>query len=314
MKICAVVVTFNRLDCLKTALDALCAQERGPDAIVIVDNNSSDGTDVFLNEWITRVHSFEVVRIRMPENVGGAGGFRRGFQAALAMNCDWVLVSDDDAYPTPSYLNLLCTYVTDSANVEGLAPPSVVAGAVMNHGSVDTDHRRMIRRGLVSVRQSPSRLEDYSGVVPFPIDGVSYVGALVRASALWTVGVTDDSFFIHYDDTEHSLRLARCGPVVCVPAAVIHHDVDYVPRATTWKSYYSVRNRLLMLRRHYPSRYSWWAALKEYIRKVSVLARIVGHRTHEERRLFREAVRDGLHGRSGEHALYRPGWRLSDSA
>lgn len=44
MKVCAVVVTFNRKELLMDCLEALLKQKRPLDAIYIVDNASTDGT------------------------------------------------------------------------------------------------------------------------------------------------------------------------------------------------------------------------------------------------------------------------------
>ncbi|NLT75707.1 MAG: glycosyltransferase, partial [Planctomycetes bacterium] len=42
--IAAVVVTYNRKELLTRCLDALLAQSHRPDAIYIIDNDSTDGT------------------------------------------------------------------------------------------------------------------------------------------------------------------------------------------------------------------------------------------------------------------------------
>ena len=52
MKIDAVVVTYNRLAKLKKVLESFDKQTLIPGTIVIVNNNSNDGTFEFLNEWI----------------------------------------------------------------------------------------------------------------------------------------------------------------------------------------------------------------------------------------------------------------------
>ncbi len=46
--VAAVVVTYNRKVLLKECLDALLAQTRPLDSIIVVDNASTDGTRVFL--------------------------------------------------------------------------------------------------------------------------------------------------------------------------------------------------------------------------------------------------------------------------
>ena len=49
-KVVAAVVTFNRLELLKQSINALRNQSKKPDAILVVNNSSTDGT----GEWLER--------------------------------------------------------------------------------------------------------------------------------------------------------------------------------------------------------------------------------------------------------------------
>ena len=96
----AVVVTYNRQALLQQCLDALLGQSHPLDAILIVDNCSTDGTYEALlsRDLIAPVEepegtpsqsvktvplascpgrNVEVRYVRMPENTGGAGGRSR---------------------------------------------------------------------------------------------------------------------------------------------------------------------------------------------------------------------------------------------
>ena len=47
-KVCAIVVTFNRLNLLKDVIQSLREQNSKLEEILVVNNNSSDGT----KEWL----------------------------------------------------------------------------------------------------------------------------------------------------------------------------------------------------------------------------------------------------------------------
>ena len=51
MEIGVVLVTFNRLEKLKIALEAYERQTVKPKYILVVDNNSTDGTREYLENW-----------------------------------------------------------------------------------------------------------------------------------------------------------------------------------------------------------------------------------------------------------------------
>ena len=51
MKIGVVIVTYNRLEKLKIALKSYEKQSFKPQYILVVNNNSTDGTLEYLKEW-----------------------------------------------------------------------------------------------------------------------------------------------------------------------------------------------------------------------------------------------------------------------
>src|ERR1700721_1928998 len=105
----AVVVTFNRKELLSECLDALLGQSRQLDAIFIVNNASSDGTKLHLQER----GYFDNPAIRYIElayNMGGAGGFHAGMDAAHKAGFDWVWVMDDDTEPRLDALEKMETW------------------------------------------------------------------------------------------------------------------------------------------------------------------------------------------------------------
>jgi rhamnopyranosyl-N-acetylglucosaminyl-diphospho-decaprenol beta-1,3/1,4-galactofuranosyltransferase len=76
----AVVVTHDRRDLLTEALTSLRTQTRTPDATVVVDNASPDGTSDLVRERFPEVDLLE-----LPRNTGGAGGFAAGIARALEL-------------------------------------------------------------------------------------------------------------------------------------------------------------------------------------------------------------------------------------
>ena len=105
LRVTAVLVAWNRRELLREALEALAAQTRPVDRLVVVDNASDDGSDAVAAEllaaWGDRARL-----IRLTENTGGAGGFAVGIAAAVADPAtDWVWVMDDDTVPGPDALS-----------------------------------------------------------------------------------------------------------------------------------------------------------------------------------------------------------------
>ena len=98
-----VVVTYNRADLLERMLAGLAALERLPEAVIVVDNASTDRTP----EVLAAATNPGLQVLRAEENLGGAGGFHRGVGAAYEQGFDRIWLMDDDVIPAPDCLTVL---------------------------------------------------------------------------------------------------------------------------------------------------------------------------------------------------------------
>src|SRR4051812_3840283 len=101
--VCVVLVTHRRPDELAKSLDALSAQSRRPDHLVVVDNDDDERVrDLVDGQPVPTTY------LGSRRNLGGAGGFALGMLHALALGADWVWCADDDGRPgSPSVLATL---------------------------------------------------------------------------------------------------------------------------------------------------------------------------------------------------------------
>ncbi|BAZ98393.1 MULTISPECIES: glycosyltransferase [Methanothermobacter] len=147
MKICAVVVTYNRKDLLVECLEALRRQTGPLDAIYIIDNASTDGTPHLLMEGgyidnpdgsvknLPDHHggSLKIVYVRLNENTGGAGGFYEGVKRAFHDGYDWIWLMDDDVEPEEYTLEkLLRASERIPEDISAVAPVRFFQGSLFN--------------------------------------------------------------------------------------------------------------------------------------------------------------------------------------
>ena len=304
MNLSMVIVTFNRLEKLKKALDAYCQQTVAPNRLIVVDNCSSDGTGMFLDEWSRSDLPFEAEVIHASENLGGSGGFYLGEKRAMELKSDWVFVADDDAYPARDMVEQFERYV-GSHDCTGTS--AICAAVHAMAGWIACSHRdysHLVRFWRERHNSSP---EDYKQE-SFEFDLLSYVGSFMNGKALAKVGLVDPRYFIFYDDSEHSLRLQKWGKIVCVPAISIAHEEKYATKEkvasdhVTWKDYYRFRNELHMTIRH-----SWLAALV-YFRFYLLYFYLYKPEPAAMHEVHKAAFWDAFCGRLGKHPVYQPGW------
>jgi rhamnopyranosyl-N-acetylglucosaminyl-diphospho-decaprenol beta-1,3/1,4-galactofuranosyltransferase len=213
MSVCALVVTYNRRELLDVCLRAIAAQTVAPAELVIVDNASTDGTAELLRER-GRLDSPGVRHLRLERNLGSAGGFARGFEAARESGADWVWAMDDDAEPAPDCLERLL----DSAPASDPGTACVCPKVVYADGSLNDVMRADFRRRL---RPLPESSYTDGG---YPSIGVtSFVGPLYRMAAVRALDPPKADFFVWGDDVEYSLRLRALGEIRLVPESVVVH-------------------------------------------------------------------------------------------
>jgi GT2 family glycosyltransferase len=238
-RVVAVVVTYNREQLLAQCLDGLAAQDRRPDAVVVIDNASTDASGRVADE-----HPLGADVVHLHRNVGGAGGFAAGIARALVRHdADWVWLMDDDTIPRPGAL---------AALLEALSL-SPVRLSVLSSRAVWTDgrdHPMNTQRSRLGASAREKR--DAARAGGRPIRTASYVSALLNGQDVRRLGLPHADYFIWSDDFEHTGRLLRHGRGLQVPASVVEHRTATFGNAQSSpgsRFYYDVRNRLWALLR-----------------------------------------------------------------
>jgi rhamnopyranosyl-N-acetylglucosaminyl-diphospho-decaprenol beta-1,3/1,4-galactofuranosyltransferase len=301
MKITAVVVTFNRLALLKECISGLKRQTVPVQEIIVVNNGSSDGTDVWLSAQ-------EGLRVVTQENLGGAGGQHTGIGVAIEHGADWLWLMDDDAEPFPEALEKLLPFLDQ--DLVAAAACSVID----NDGKVSFVHRGVFdyRRLTADFGCRPTAAAEYEKS-SFPIGYATFVGIIVNRKAIDKVGLPKKEFFLHFDDIEYSLRLGNYGRIILVPGSKILHKENASSHFFTkrvlgknrlrikyeklWMRYFVVRNVVWGVNEYYGQRWDARLVLAAYYFK-SILG-ILLYDDHKKRRIafFTSAFKDGLAAR-----------------
>jgi rhamnopyranosyl-N-acetylglucosaminyl-diphospho-decaprenol beta-1,3/1,4-galactofuranosyltransferase len=241
-RVIAVVVTYNRRDLLLEALAAVSAQTRAPDAVIVVDNASSDGTAAAVRTKFPAVRLAELAR-----NSGGAGGFAYGMAQALAGHADLIWLMDDDTVPEPGALEALL-----AARDRHTPPPALVASRV-----IWTDGRA---HPMNTPRTKPfvSKAERLSAAAAgcSSIRSASFVSILVDAGECRLRGLPQADYFLWNDDFEFTTRLLRGSVGLLCPASVAVHKTATFGGTNVdpgqQRFFYEVRNKIWMLKTRAP--------------------------------------------------------------
>lgn len=188
-KVLAVVVTYNRLNCLKRCYQGLLDQTNKHFDILIVNNGSTDGT----REWLETLPD-TVIQIHQ-ENLGGAGGFYAGQKYGYDNNYEWIWMMDDDGLPDQHQLEELMKAAHETNE-------AIITPIVLN---VDNPEEEAFYPG--SKLNLPENTDtSYNKRYVCPFNGVVF-----HRRVLDKIGLIKREMFIWGDEREYALRWRKAG-------------------------------------------------------------------------------------------------------
>jgi GT2 family glycosyltransferase len=233
--VAVIVATYNRRRDLEKCLDALSVQTTPPDAIYIIDNDSTDDTAEKIQPRLTD----QVKYFRMPANLGSAGGFRKGMELAFDDGYDWLWITDNDSTPSRDSLEQLIKVARANPDVLAFAPTKLREsdGSILK-GDTIWDH-------ATNAARTPSDKE-YRECPLIEVDWVPNTGLLVSRKVVLTVGHLRADLFAFGEDVEYCLRIRKHSKILLVTDSVVEHPEMGtgwpVPLASLRKLYYLRRN------------------------------------------------------------------------
>jgi len=236
----ALIVTFKRKELLKEVVKGVLQQSKSVSKIIIVDNNSNDGTEELIKK-LNETSNIEIEYYNTGANLGGAGGFSFGFEQAIKYNFDYLWVMDDDVLPAPDCLELLEESATNNIIVQPIRYNKDGSCAEYSPVIFDLDSIFITR----PKRQTVVEMIDNSQNNEIALDGIPFEGPLVSRKIIDTIGLPDARFFIFYDDLDFALRAKNAGfQIICKTNAkatrllLNNQETDL----QSWKGYFMLRN------------------------------------------------------------------------
>jgi GT2 family glycosyltransferase len=218
-----VISVWNRKDDLRENLAAIRAQTTAPDQVVVVDNDSSDGTpEMVIAEFP------EVQLIRMPHSAYGAcETFNIGFASAWG---EFVGILDDDVVLPPDFVERMLAKFAEEPESTAILSPKVVEPEMpdwyRDSPAVNTERYASTFRGC---------------------------GSMARGEAIRKAGYYDARFFIFGNERDLTTRLLNLGcRVKMVPSIEVFHKAPFGMRHGKRSLYYHVRNFWLWAFKYLP--------------------------------------------------------------
>jgi GT2 family glycosyltransferase len=212
--------------------------------IIVVDNNSSDGSQKELKKKYRK----EIILIENKENLGLAEGTNVGIRKGLENNSKYILVMNNDMKVDHNFLDILVERMEKNQQVAVSTPVIYYidpedkiwcAGCKYTIKSF-----KPLKQGDIDIGQLKEGYVDACDCV-----------LMMRSKAIKELGELDKSFFIIHEFTEWCLRATNKGfKCLFVPESKVWHKVraslEGNKKEDEISTYYNIKNWLLTIRKN----------------------------------------------------------------
>lgn len=253
-KVFIIILNYNRRDRLKKCLDSIFKINYPNYEVVLVDNNSTDGSLEMARAGYSRS-----VFIKNEENIGYSAGNNVGIRYALERMADYVLLLNNDTEVKSDFLLKLIEESEKNSQVGILSPVvfSGLSGKVwFSGGKID-----WLRMKTIHQRE----LQDKNN---FETEFISGCAMLVKKDVFRKIGLLDDDFFLYWEDADFSLRAKRAGFKIGV---VMSSWIDHYEREESGsenKIYWLVLSGLMFFKKNSKAFFRYWAIFYVKLRRI----------------------------------------------
>jgi GT2 family glycosyltransferase len=228
LSIAAVIVTYNRKRELHQTIECIFEQHESIH-IVVVDNNSEDGTD----DLLKTLHLPRLHYLRQTQNLGSAGGFNKGMEYCKD-KFDFIWLFNDDSRPAPGSLASLLKAIDEL----GDAKLGMIKIGMLKDGKSEASYWTG-RRVTKFIPRSDR---------PVRTDLITFDGCLIKTHVVNTIGPCDPDFFMGIYEFDFCLRALDHGfTIYTLPNGLIEDEKKGSAKGTPyWRMYYVTRNHLYL--------------------------------------------------------------------
>ena len=299
-KVATVTVTYNRKDLLIKNIKAILEQTYKIDCIIVVDNNSTDGTQYAINEEFGENNKIKYIHLE--ENIGGAGGFYTGCKYAYENEYDWVILMDDDGRPQDIYTIQKLFEEIKNRGIES-------DKKVMVNSLVICDEKNL-SFGLFDSEDTIKRVKESTDENTIKNRINPFNGTLISKELIKEIGFPNKDFFIKGDEFDYQCRAMKANAYIATVIDSLYYHPKIEEKNTRslkifnkkfkffievpWKEYYRSRNYT----------FSYIKAGKKNIAKKLFIKRIIGAIVCKCNRIktikmIVKGYKDGKNGRLG---------------
>lgn len=208
--VACIVLNWNGWRDTLVCLDSLAQIAHERLEVIVVDNGSTDESV----QRIRKAHP-HLTLLETRSNLGFGGGTNVGLRHALAGNCEYVWLLNNDAAPQPGALAALLAK----------ARSNPLFGVIGSRLCYSHDPSRVQAWGGGRINRWTGRTAHATSAQDDAwFDYITFASALLSRPALEDVGLFDESFFLYWEDGDLCVRLLQRGWLLGVaPNSIVLH-------------------------------------------------------------------------------------------
>jgi GT2 family glycosyltransferase len=246
-KIGIVTVLYKSETVLDDFFGTLNQQSYDNFALYVIDNNSPDKS-LELSKNLSRSVFFGTKFIENDDNYGIAKGNNQGIEAALADNCDYILLANNDIVLKPDTIEKL--YFGLKKNNADMVVPKIY---YHNTNKIWAAGGKFIRI-IGSAKQRGQRKEDKGQYDrDCRTDYAPTCFMLLNRNIFLDVGLMDERYFVYYDDTDFLYRaLLKRKVLFYIYHSIVNHKVSIsTGNNSDFFFHYVFYNRVYFIKKHF---------------------------------------------------------------
>lgn len=244
--IAIVLVNYNGSSDTIECIDSLLRSSYSDMRIVVVDNNSTDGSLKDLKQY---VDNDKVIIIAAKENNGFSAGNNIGIQWALDNDAEYIWLLNNDTIVEPNTIDLLLLAL-EKHHSYGVASGKILYEKERTkvwYGGGDFNDK--------TAKATHLRYRALDSEVIEPIQEVSFASGCcmcIKADVIRKIGFMNEDYFLYEEDADYCIRIRKAGyAIVYQPSARIYHKISSsTGEDSPMKQYYSIRNKYMLIRDH----------------------------------------------------------------
>ncbi len=239
-KVFIIILNYNGGKTVLRCLKSVFVSDYPNFELVMVDNNSSDGSFELAKNYFTKAHF-----IKNEENLGFAAGNNIGIRFALEKMADYIFLLNNDAVVFKNTLSeLIKSAQRETSKKIGIFSPVIFKG-----------NSKDIWFAGGKINWLKMRAEHIIKTTNYELRTVNYItgcAMLIKKNVFKKTGLLDENFFLYYEDADFCLRSKKNGfkSAVVTGAKANHQEKSEENKKN--KTYWLVVSGIYFFRKNSP--------------------------------------------------------------